>query len=548
MEPAGTGAGTAGRRRPPLHGAGAGRSADGERGPPLDGAGADAAAAEPGSGVGGVRAGGGRRAPSPRHRPAARRGTAAAVDAGADGARGARVLHPPASEPAASTKERTPAGARVVTTLDGERLERDRAAAAGARGTRRGARGREPPELARAARGRVAPVLVARHAPDAADVAGDAAERAVDGAHEWPAVGRARPRTAATPPKETTMQRMKRLAAEAKATAAARFASKPSSKPAGPKASERFRAAAMDFHRRASESMAALREKKKAPETLVQRKPAFASPVATDPASPSANCFSIGDDEEGDELDYQSPQSTPPRPKKEPVPLTAAEQESLALAQHRIAGLTKGRRGHLRRGPFAGHHTIYGDKTETEQNGREVWFVVGRGAEAAALRRREPGTAPRLRHVRRDGQARVEGPREVEPPPHGAREADLPRARERDVVALHIRARAWRAPTIWPLKANARKVARAVDDRQAPGAGEVSLVLNGALRKLNSTLAANGVEAERDDRAMMTRNPRYRGNLRILKRHAACSTRGAFRRLLNHLTGAAEMNVRRSRV
>ena len=57
------------------------------------------------------------------------------------------------------------------------------------------------------------------------------------------------------------MQRMKRLAAEAKATAAARFASKPSSsKPAGPKASERFRAAAMDFHRRASESMAALRE------------------------------------------------------------------------------------------------------------------------------------------------------------------------------------------------------------------------------------------------------------------------------------------------
>ena len=64
--------------------------------------------------------------------------------------------------------------------------------------------------------------------------------------------------------------------------------------------------------------------------------------VATDPASPSANCFSMGDDEEGDELDYQSPQSTPPRPKKEPVPLTAAEQESLALAQHRIAGLTKG--------------------------------------------------------------------------------------------------------------------------------------------------------------------------------------------------------------
>ena len=109
------------------------------------------------------------------------------------------------------------------------------------------------------------------------------------------------------------MQRMKRLAAEAKATAAARFASKPSSKPAGPKASERFRAAAMDFHRRASESMAALREKKKAPEKPVQRKPAFASPVATDPASPSANCFSIGDDEEGDELDYQSPQNTPPQ-------------------------------------------------------------------------------------------------------------------------------------------------------------------------------------------------------------------------------------------
>merc|ERR1739841_239976 len=78
------------------------------------------------------------------------------------------------------------------------------------------------------------------------------------------------------PVKETTMQRMKRLAAEAKATAAARF-----------------RAAAMDFHRRASESMAALREKKKAPEKPVQRKPAFASPVATDPASPSANCFSI---------------------------------------------------------------------------------------------------------------------------------------------------------------------------------------------------------------------------------------------------------------
>ena len=262
------------------------------------------------------------------------------------------------------------------------------------------------------------------------------------------------------PVKETTMQRMKRLAAEAKATAAARFASKPSSKPAGPKASERFRAAAMDFHRRASESMAALREKKKAPEKPVQRKPAFASPVATDPASPSANCFSIGDDEEGDELDYQSPQSTPPRPKKEPVPLTAAEQESLALAQHRIAGLTKGDEV-----IFDADHlpdTILFMAIKLKPNKTAAKFGLSSVAERKLLRcvgvNRE-----RLLVFDTFGETVKLGSKGRVKSNHHLTELvklTFPRARERDVVALHIRAGMAGADDL-ALKANVYKVPRA---------------------------------------------------------------------------------------
>ena len=265
----------------------------------------------------------------------------------------------------------------------------------------------------------------------------------------------------APPPKETTMQRMKRLAAEAKATAAARFASKPSSKPAGPKASERFRAAAMDFHRRASESMAALREKKKAPGTPVQkRKPAFASPVTTDPASPSANCFSIGDDEEGDELDYQSPQSTPPRPKKEPVPLTAAEQESLALAQHRIAGLTKGDEV-----IFDADHlpdTILFMAIKLKPNKTAAKFGLSSVAERKLLRcvgvNRE-----RLLVFDTFGETVKLGSKGRVKSNHHLTELvklTFPRARERDVVALHIRAGMAGADDL-ALKANVYKVPRA---------------------------------------------------------------------------------------
>lgn len=258
------------------------------------------------------------------------------------------------------------------------------------------------------------------------------------------------------------MQRMKRLAAEAKATAAARFASKPSSgKPAGPKASERFRAAAMDFHRRASESMAALREKKKAPGTpVVQRKPAFASPVATDPASPSANCFSIGDDEEGDELDYQSPQSTPPRPKKEPVPLTAAEQESLALAQHRIAGLTKGDEV-----IFDADHlpdTILFMAIKLKPNKTAAKFGLSSVAERKLLRcvgvNRE-----RLLVFDTFGETVKLGSKGRVKSNHHLTELvklTFPRARERDVVALHIRAGMAGADDL-ALKANVYKVPRA---------------------------------------------------------------------------------------
>ena len=257
------------------------------------------------------------------------------------------------------------------------------------------------------------------------------------------------------------MQRMKRLAAEAKATAAARFASKPSSKPAGPKASERFRAAAMDFHRRASESMAALREKKKAPSTPVQqRKPAFASPVATDPASPSANCFSIGDDEEGDELDYQSPQSTPPRPKKEPVPLTAAEQESLALAQHRIAGLTKGDEV-----IFDADHlpdTILFMAIKLKPNKTAAKFGLSSVAERKLLRcvgvNRE-----RLLVFDTFGETVKLGSKGRVKSNHHLTELvklTFPRARERDVVALHIRAGMAGADDL-ALKANVYKVPRA---------------------------------------------------------------------------------------
>ena len=259
------------------------------------------------------------------------------------------------------------------------------------------------------------------------------------------------------------MQRMKRLAAEAKATAAARFASKPSSgKPAGPKASERFRAAAMDFHRRASESMAALREKKKAPTgtPVQQRKPAFASPVATDPASPSANCFSIGDDEEGDELDYQSPQSTPPRPKKEPVPLTAAEQESLALAQHRIAGLTKGDEV-----IFDADHlpdTILFMAIKLKPNKTAAKFGLSSVAERKLLRcvgvNRE-----RLLVFDTFGETVKLGSKGRVKSNHHLTELvklTFPRARERDVVALHIRAGMAGADDL-ALKANVYKVPRA---------------------------------------------------------------------------------------
>ena len=88
--------GTGGRRRPPIDGTGAGRSADGERGPPLRWSRRPAAA---GRGAPKRR----RRRPcwrrstssSPRHRPRRPpREPAATVDAGADGARGARVLQP----------------------------------------------------------------------------------------------------------------------------------------------------------------------------------------------------------------------------------------------------------------------------------------------------------------------------------------------------------------------------------------------------------------------------------------------------------------------
>ena len=81
------------------------------------------------------------------------------------------------------------------------------------------------------------------------------------------------------------------------------------------------------------------------------RRESFGTPLDTlkkgdgerSPPAPPANCFSIGDDE--DELDYAGEGDEPATPAPAPAaptPLTPAEMETMALAQHRIAGLTKG--------------------------------------------------------------------------------------------------------------------------------------------------------------------------------------------------------------
>jgi len=198
-----------------------------------------------------------------------------------------------------------------------------------------------------------------------------------------------------------------------------------------------------DFSRRASESMAAL-SKKTAPEkpTARPRPAAFASPVATDPTSPGANCFSIGDDEEADELDYvrgDAPQ-TPPRNTKEAVPLTPAEQESLALAQHRIAGLTKGDEV-----IFDADHlpdTVLFMAIKLKLNKTAAKFGFSSVAERKLLRCVGVNRKRLLVFDTYGETVKLGSKGRVKSNHHLTELVKLtfPRARERDVVALHIRA------------------------------------------------------------------------------------------------------------
>ena len=307
----------------------------------------------------------------------------------------------------------------------------------------------------------------------------------------------------ATPAKETAMQRMRRMAAEAKLPASMKAPSmnfkapqlwsgkdaKDTGEAPAPAPARNFglssasmkssMSSAWSYGRKMSEAAS------KAAATMAKSDPALTpkSPLNTaappppddvgSPPAPPANCFSIGDDDDDDdELDYAGSPSrageerkapaepSPPKPKPAaPPPLSAEDAAVLALAQHRIAGLQKGEEVtfdssclpdtilfmcfKLKPNKAAG---VFGRNALTEE---KLLRCIGVNRERLLV------FDTRGRRIELGGKGVVKSNHHLTE----LVKLTFPRAREQDVVALHIRA--GQAGDDLALKANVYKVPRA---------------------------------------------------------------------------------------